>query len=152
MLVSALIRYKDYSYQYRSHCGDKTVIRSSYLNNDICYTCKTDNYIEMGPWVIRTSFILLWCHWLMNLIASHGGHLRTHSSQLYKHRVITPKWYRPTENAMQGWVSSGRNLFLPGHPEKSGRNLFLPLLSGQNWKKLDKTGKTMKEVRNAGKK
>ena len=50
----------------------------------------------------------------------------------------------------QGWVSSGRNLFLPGHPEKSGRNLFLPVLSGsgQNWKKLDKT---MKEVRNAGK-
>ena len=49
----------------------------------------------------------------------------------------------------QGWVSSGRNLFLPGHPEKSGRNLFLPVLSGQNWKKLEKT---MKEVRNAGKK
>ena len=41
----------------------------------------------------------------------------------------------------QGWVSSGRNLFLPGHPEKSGRNLFLPILSRQNWKKLDKTGK-----------
>ena len=41
----------------------------------------------------------------------------------------------------QGWVSSGRNLFLPGHPEKSGRNLFLPVLSGQNWKKLDKTGR-----------
>ena len=41
----------------------------------------------------------------------------------------------------QGWVSSGRNLFLPGHPKKSGRNLFLPVLSGQNWKKLDKTGK-----------
>ena len=43
--------------------------------------------------------------------------------------------------ANQGWVSSGRNLFLPGHPEKSGRNLFLPVLSGQYWKKLDKTGK-----------
>ena len=43
--------------------------------------------------------------------------------------------------SLQGWVSSGRNLFLPGHPEKSGRNLFLPVLCGQNWKKLDKTGK-----------
>ena len=31
---------------------------------------------------------------------------------------------------IQGWVSSGRNLFLPGHPDKSGRNLFLPVLSG----------------------
>ena len=43
----------------------------------------------------------------------------------------------------QGWVSSGRNLyiFLQGHLEKSGRNLFLPVLSGQNWKQLNKTGK-----------
>ena len=40
---------------------------------------------------------------------------------------------------IQGWVSSGRNLFLPGHPEKSGRN----------WKKLEKT---VKDVRNDGKK
>ena len=48
---------------------------------------------------------------------------------------------------IQGWVSSGRNLFLPGHPEKSGRNLFLPVLSGPNWKKLDKT---VKDVRNVG--
>ena len=50
--------------------------------------------------------------------------------------------------AHQGWVSSGRNLFLPGHPEKSGRNLFLPVLSGQNWKKLDKTGKNWKMSEN----
>ena len=29
------------SYQYRkSHCGDKTVVRSSYLHNDISYTAK----------------------------------------------------------------------------------------------------------------
>ena len=55
----------------------------------------------------------------------------------------------PSSDDNQGWVSSGRNLFLPGHPEKSGRNLFLPVLSGQNWKKL---GKTVKDVRNAGKK
>ena len=31
------------SYQYRkSHCGDKTVVRSSYLHNGISYTCKQD--------------------------------------------------------------------------------------------------------------
>ena len=43
----------------------------------------------------------------------------------------------------QGWVSSGRNLFLPGHPEKKWKK---PISSsfvrtkleetGQNWKKL----------------
>ena len=52
----------------------------------------------------------------------------------------------------QGWVSSGRNLFLPGHPEKSGRNLFLPVLSGQNWKKLDKTGKNCERCQKCWKK
>ena len=36
---------------------------------------------------------------------------------------------------------SRKKSIFPGHPEKSGRNLFLPVLSGQNWKKLDKTGK-----------
>ena len=34
--------------------------------------------------------------------------------------------------------------------KKSGRNLFIPVLSGQNWKKLDKTGKNY-ERGNAGK-
>ena len=33
------------SYQYRkSHCGDKTVVRSSYPHNGISYTCKTSLY------------------------------------------------------------------------------------------------------------
>ena len=38
----ALIQYKDISsYQYRkSHCGDKTVVRSSYLHNGISYAGK----------------------------------------------------------------------------------------------------------------
>ena len=35
-------QYKMSSYQYRkSHCGDKTVVRSSYLHNGISYTGKT---------------------------------------------------------------------------------------------------------------
>ena len=57
-----------------------------------------------------------------------------------------------TDMPTQGWFSSGRNLFLPGHPEKSGRNLFLPVLSGQNWKKLDKTGKNYDRGQNCWKK
>ena len=43
------------SYQYRkSHCGDKTVARSSYLHNGISYTGKTTYYIESGPWVLSS--------------------------------------------------------------------------------------------------
>ena len=38
-------------YQYRkSHCGDKTVVRSSYLHNGISYTVRCHLYIESGPW------------------------------------------------------------------------------------------------------
>ena len=40
------------SYQYRkSHCGDKTVVRSSYLHNGIYYTGKADqkNSLVSGP-------------------------------------------------------------------------------------------------------
>ena len=39
------------SYQYRKcHCGDKTVVRSSYLHNGISYTGKMDLYIDSAPW------------------------------------------------------------------------------------------------------
>ena len=38
------------SYQYRkSHCGDKMLVRSSYLHNGISYTGKTASYLESGP-------------------------------------------------------------------------------------------------------
>ena len=37
------------SYQYRkSHCGDKTVVRSSYLHNGISYTGKTSSLYWIG--------------------------------------------------------------------------------------------------------
>ena len=38
------------SYPYRkSHCGDKTMIRSSYLHNGICYTGKMSSLYWFGP-------------------------------------------------------------------------------------------------------
>ena len=38
------------SYQYRkSHCGDKTVVRSSYLYNGISYTAKMISFYWIGP-------------------------------------------------------------------------------------------------------
>ena len=37
-------------YQYRkSHCGDKTVVRSSYLHNGICYTGKMSSLYWISP-------------------------------------------------------------------------------------------------------
>ena len=38
------------SYQYeKSHCGDKTVVRSSYLHNGISYTCKMTSLYRFSP-------------------------------------------------------------------------------------------------------
>ena len=43
--AQALIQYKVYYQERKSHCGDKTVIRSSYLNNGISYSGKiTSSY------------------------------------------------------------------------------------------------------------
>ena len=37
---------------WQSHCGDKTIVRSSYLHNGISYTGKMNLFIESGPWGI----------------------------------------------------------------------------------------------------
>ena len=48
------------SYQYRkSHCGDKTIWRPSYLHNGISDTGKTTFYIESGPWSIHNISLLV---------------------------------------------------------------------------------------------
>ena len=44
------------SYQYRkSHCGDKTVVRSSYLHNGVSYTCKMSSLYLISPLVPFTN-------------------------------------------------------------------------------------------------
>ena len=67
------------SYQYRkSHCGDKKILRPSYLHNGISYTGKTTFYIESGPWASCsmpiTSVILQWMNTMQAVI--HGNCLR----------------------------------------------------------------------------
>ena len=50
------------SYQYRkSHCGDKTIVRSSYLHNWISYTGKMTSLYWIGP-MKRISKCLTWFH------------------------------------------------------------------------------------------
>ena len=46
------------SYQYRkSHCGDKTILRPSYLHNGISYTGKTTSLY----WIRAQMFNVSWC-------------------------------------------------------------------------------------------
>ena len=47
------------SYQYRkSHCGDKTILRPSYLRNGISYTGKPTSLYWIGTLVIEPPFII----------------------------------------------------------------------------------------------
>ena len=46
------------SYQYRkSHCGDKTVLRSSYLHNGISYTGKMSSLYWIGAQVLAYNLV-----------------------------------------------------------------------------------------------
>ena len=48
------INIKMPSNQYRkSHSGDKTILRPSYLDNGISYTGRWHLYIELGPWTCQ---------------------------------------------------------------------------------------------------
>ena len=58
---------KTISYQYRkSHCGDKTILRPSYLHNGISYTGKTTSLYWIRAQIIikATHYIVQWLHWL----------------------------------------------------------------------------------------
>ena len=57
----ALIQYKDAILpQYRkSHCGDKTVVRSSYLHNGISYTGKMRSLYWISPQIEIVSLCIL---------------------------------------------------------------------------------------------
>ena len=58
------------SYQYRkSHCGDKAVVRSSYLLNGISYTCKTAS--------------LYWIRVLVTYISIFDWHAFSEYSEIY---------------------------------------------------------------------
>ena len=51
------------SYQYRkSHCGNKTILRASYLNNGICYTGKMTSLYWIGAqFICRISYPWVRC-------------------------------------------------------------------------------------------
>ena len=60
-MTSAYLRYDAVSisplssYQYKkSNCGDKTILRLSYLHNGISYTGKTTSLYWIGAWVCRS--------------------------------------------------------------------------------------------------
>ena len=84
--IWALIQYiKMTSYQYRkSHCGDKTIVRSSYLHNGISYIGKMSSLYWIGALVYvsrcrvfvtkPSASTILTFLWLQNTIVAHALH------------------------------------------------------------------------------
>ena len=68
------------SYQYRkSHCGDKTVVRSSYLHNGISYTGKIISFYWIDPLVAK---VQLTCYLVLLSVDS-------------KNRLQDSQWHPP---------------------------------------------------------
>ena len=85
------------SYQYRkSHCGDKTILRPSYLHNGISYTDKTSLY-WIGPLVSDQPFDQSWeveaISWLITTIK----HRLQQSPSLASNLLITHSQPTPEE-------------------------------------------------------
>ena len=73
------------SYQYRkSHCGDKTVVRSSYLHNGISYTGKMTSLYWVRAQIARlTTNHIHWC-------TNHDGNKNTRWWTFVHFLMITP--------------------------------------------------------------
>ena len=64
------------SYQYRkSHCGDKTVVRSSYLHNGISYTGKMSSLYWIRALLLSVAFRISMSHWGCSawVLLTHSG-------------------------------------------------------------------------------
>ena len=98
------------SYQYRkSHCGDKTVVRSSYLHSGISYTGKMSSlywisaqeyFAQFYPWLCAFHTFMSWWH-----------------HDLYGFHLISPLW---GESNSDWWI--------PFTKGKSCRPLMFTLL------------------------
>ena len=66
------------SYQYRkSHCGDKTIVRPSYLHNGISYTGKTTALYWIGTQITRS-------HWLIKCLFTNLFRLSTEETSDFR--------------------------------------------------------------------
>ena len=91
------------SYQYRKFLCGKTVVRSSYLHNEISYTGKTTFYIESGPRfctqprcsntnIVDCFDYGMWCFWWLLYIATWSELAPGHSVTLYIYEPCLIYW------------------------------------------------------------
>ena len=76
------------SYQYRkSHCGDKTVVRSSYLHNGISYTGKMTSLYWIGALASCQCPGTLVCHFTV-MSHEHHGILRSPAAGVFIQQAV----------------------------------------------------------------
>ena len=116
------------SYQYRkSHCGDKTVVRSSYLHNGISYTGKTSSLY----WIRAQS--VKWRYW--RCIYHTNKTLRWNAvKNLIKVRLFSFDLKHPFGQLVLWWLTP--SLSICPHPKPSTHHPHPPskyLSSHQQW-------------------
>ena len=116
------------SYQYRKyHCGDKTVVRSSYLHNGISYSTKVGESTKVGGYSTNYFCSFFFClsqYYLMLLIVCH-----VHVWQA----AVTPAKYECDSKNLTHFFSckchQQRNylkVFKYPHPQERGSRAILP--------------------------
>ena len=99
------------SYQYgKSHCGDKTVVRSSYLHNGISYTGKMTSLYWFSPlisisrWILPSQiFITIYFSFWWNIISSleilaHVMVCKKNCSSILCMHCTWPTQFQPDKN------------------------------------------------------
>ena len=95
------------SYQYRkSLCGDKTILRPSYLHNRISYTGKMTSLYWIRALLLRSDS---WWHWLFRLIPCKFGCIVV--MEIWMMEKFRPK---PSSNSIMNfkWLSKSAPIFI----------------------------------------
>ena len=130
------------SYQYRkSHCGDKTVVRSSYLHNEISYTGNFEmTYLYwIRAQVVFAVSVVFWpssqsmFYLSLNYILVNEGrnnitmrHLKSLATWLIGQHVVI-LWQRKHQTLHTGhlWVKSSRGF--PSQRASNAKSISMPL-------------------------
>ena len=81
------------SYQYRkSHCGDKTVVRSSYLHYGISYTGKMTSLYWFSPQILTRM-----AHWKLHLVSYNSWDWH---AKRYDHSICQSRYFETVRDLM----------------------------------------------------
>ena len=131
------------SYQHgKSHCGDKTIVRSSYLHNGISYTSEKYNQINpLGPNIFHPRHHHIWISFT-KLIAKYYTWFDLTSGRLSCRALVWLNWVRinnlvQTEvtpvHEKRGYVSIALAIWCYQNKEKWSINTMRPRQNGRHF-------------------